>query len=449
MPQQLLTGLPMSQKHKRIHILTAVNARNVSKSGSTYTIRDVSGAVDDIVMNGMLYPGQQLAAGAPSLEGKPAPAGHPKNASGQHISALNGEALLNSYAGAVCRNARHEGGRTLVDIIINEQQARSHVDGSKLLERLDNAISGKNVEPIHVSTGLVCAPITANGESRGKKYERIATAIQYDHLAILLNEKGAGTPDDGVGMWLNAAGEPEQVEQIEVNAEPEDRRGAGLLASMSGWVRKLLGNGSDLSFDQISDGLYKGLAEGSWLREVFDRYAIWTDRDGKLWRQDYTVSSDGSVAWSGTAVEVTRKVTYEPITNAQKGDQVKEHILAALNAAGISVAGKTDEQLLADFEALKVKPHTDALTAANSKIAGFEAAARAAEEAEVTALATELSVNSSLTVDDLKKLGAPRLRELKAAAKPGQRAAPVITGNASGGADEFAGYDLNSHITKE
>jgi hypothetical protein len=35
-----------------------------------------------------------------------------------------------------------------------------------------------------------------------KKYNRIATGIRYDHLAILLNERGAGTPDDGVGMWV-------------------------------------------------------------------------------------------------------------------------------------------------------------------------------------------------------------------------------------------------------
>ena len=84
---------------------------------------------------------EQLAPAVASLEGKPAPAGHPKNASGQYISALNGEALLTAYAGAVCRNARHEGGRTLVDVVINESQARAHPDGLKVVERLDAAIA--------------------------------------------------------------------------------------------------------------------------------------------------------------------------------------------------------------------------------------------------------------------------------------------------------------------
>lgn len=426
-------------KQQRVHILSAVNAGAVSKSGSTYTIKDVCGAVDGIVMNSTLYPGEQLATGAPSLEGKPAPAGHPKNAAGQFISAANGEALFSAYVGAYARNARHQGGRTLVDVVVNEAQARAHPDGLKLVERLDAAISGTNAEPIHVSTGLYMVPITANGESGGKAYSRIATSITYDHLAILLNERGAGTPEQGVGMFLNAEGQPEPVENVAVNADPEDKRSAGLKA----WVLRLLGNAStELSFDQISEGLYRGLADGAWLREVFDRYAIWADRDSKLWKQDYSVASDGSVAWSGTAVEVTRRTTYEPVTNLER-DPMKELILAALNAAGIATAGKTDQQLLDDFEAVRAKPLQSKLDAANSKVAEFEANARAAEQAEVNALAAELATNSSLTVEDLAKLGAARLRELKA------KAAPVLAGNAGskGAADEFAGYDLNADHT--
>lgn len=431
---------------KRVHILSTVNAANVTKAGGTYTVRDVCGAVDDIVMNGMLYPAEQLAAAAATLEGKPAPAGHPKDAQGRHISALNGEALLSAYAGAVCRNARHHGGRTLVDIVVNESQARAHPEGASLLERLDAAIAGTNTEPIHVSTGLVCQPITANGESRGKQYRTIATAIQYDHLAFLLNQKGAATPDDGVGMWLNADGAEQEVERVELPAEPDDRRSAGLRR----WVSRLLGNASaDLSFDQISEGLYKTLAEGAWLREVFDRYAIWTDRDGRLWKQDYTVSSDGSVAWSGTAQEVRREVTYQPVTNDQEHDPVKDKILAALNAAGIKTEGLDESALLAAYNELQVKPTRERLDAANSKLAEIEANARAAEEAEVSKLATELAVNSALSVDDFKRLGLARLKELKGKAT----AAPVKAGGAQGGdADVYANYDPNEHfdaLTKE
>lgn len=428
-------------KLKRVHILSAVNAANVSKAGGTYTVRDVCGAVDELVMNGMLYPADQLAAGAATLEGKPAPAGHPKDAQGRHISALNGEALLSAYAGAICRNARHAGGRTLVDIVVNEQQARAHPDGAKLLERLDAAIAGTNAEPIHVSTGLFCSPITANGESRGKPYRSIATGIAYDHLAFLLHEAGAGKPEDGVGMFLNADGTEEPIEQVELPAEPEDRRSAGLRR----WVMRLIGNGSaEMSFDAIADGLNRALPQGAWLREVFDRYAIWTDSEGRLWKQDYAVASDGSVAWSGTALEVARKVTYEPINNAQEPDPVKTQILAVLNAAGIKTDGLDDTALLAAYNAHVAKPVQDRLDAANSKMAEHEAAARAAADAEATALATELATNSALSVEDFKRLGVERLRELKGAAK----AAPVkpAAGGAAGDGDVYANYDPNEHF---
>lgn len=424
---------------KRVHLLSAVNAGAVSKAGGTYTIRGVCGAVDDLVMNGMLYPADQLAPAAPTLTGKPAPAGHPKNGAGQFISANSGEALLSSYQGAVCTNGRHEGGRTLVDIVVNEAQAKANGAGARLVERLDAAIAGTNTEPIHVSTGLVCEAVNAGGESNGKKYSRIATNIAYDHLAILLNERGAGTPEEGVGMFLNAAGQPEEVEQVQVSAEPEDRRSAGLLA----WVRRLVGNGSaELSFDAITSGLYALMADGCWIREVFDRYAIWTDRDGRMWKQDYSVSSSGSVAFSSEPVEVMRRVEYEEITNTRKDhDPMKPQILAALNAAGIKTDGLSDDDLLAAYNSLLRKPVEDQLTAANSKIAEHEATARAAEEAEVATLATELAVNSTLTVDDLKKLGKARLVELKA------KAAPVNPGGAGGkGDDAYAGYSLNSFI---
>lgn len=424
----------------RVHILSAVNASNVSKVGSTYTIKDVCGAVDGIVMNSALYPAEELKTGVSTMNGKPAPAGHPKDGQGRFISALNGEALLNSYIGSICTNARHEGGRSLFDIVVNEAQAKAHPEGQKLVERLDAAINGQNADPIHVSTGLVCKMVTANGESAGKKYSRIATGIQYDHLAILLNEKGAGTPDQGVGMFLNADGQEVEVETVEVNEQAIDRRFEGV----TGWIRKLLGN-SDLSFEQIYEGLRSVLPEGSWPREVFAKYCIYMGSDDRLYQQDYLVDSGGSVALVGQPVEVVRKVEYEPITNSNEVDAVKDKILAALNAAGIKTEGLDEAQLLTAYNALVTKPVDDKLTAANAKIAEFEVNQRAAAEAEVKALAAELAVNSSLTVEDLQKLGLDRLKELKANGK----AAPIVVTNQSGAAQsEFAGYSLNSHLSE-
>ncbi len=423
-----------SMKH-RVHILSAVNAANVSKTGNTYTIKDVVGALDDIVMNGRLYPADQLATGVASLEGKPAPAGHPKSSDGKFISALNGEALASAWIGSYVRNARHEGGRTMVDVVVNEAQAKAHPDGARLVERLDAAIAGANSDPIHVSTGLMMQPITANGESRGKRYSSIVTNIQYDHLAILLNERGAATPEEGVGMFVNADGEQE-VESVIVNAEPEDKRTRGLI----GWIKKLIGN-ADLSFDQIYSGLRSLLPAESWIREVYSKNFIWSDKENRLWRQDYNVASDSSLSFVGEPVEVVRQVKYEPIE--KETDPMKTAILAALNAAGISSAGLDDSQLLAAYNSLQAKPLQEAVNSANAKLAEIEAAANAAKTAELDALAASLAVNSVLTADDLKALGLDRLKAIKASTAG---AAPVLAGNSQQKSSEFAGYSLNSHL---
>jgi hypothetical protein len=429
-------------KNTRVHIVSAVNAKAVSKAGAIYTISGVCGAVDDLVMNTALYPAAELAEGAASLEGRTAPAGHPKNAKGQHISANSGDALLTAYCGAICRNARHEGGRTLVDVVVNEAQAKAHPDGAKLIDRLDAAINGSNTDPIHVSTGLNCRMLEVNGESRGKKYSRVATNIVYDHLAILLNSEGAGTPADGVGMFLNSEGAEEEIELAALNHEPEDKRFDGL----KGWIRKLLGNGSDISFDQITSGLYRALPEGAWVTEVFDRYAVWSDREGKLWRQDYSVSSDASVAFSGNPIEVSRRVSYEPVTNQddKETDIVKDKILAALNAAGIKTEGLDDAGLLVAYNALVTKPAADQLSAANAELKKHADALKAVEDAEAKDLATKLTAgNSLLKVEDLMPLGVDRLRQLTAA---NTAAAAVLPGGAvtQKGESEFKGYSLNA-----
>lgn len=426
-------------KH-RVNIVTAVNAANVSKDGDKYTVKDVVHAIDGIVLNQRLYTGSELEKSVSGLEGRPAPAGHPKDSKGRHISASNGEALSAAWIGAYCVNSRYEGGKALCDIVINATQAQAMPAGKTVIDRLDAAINGTNVEPIGVSSGLMLQELSANGESFGKKYKSIATNMQFDHLAILLSERPAGTPAEGIGMFVNSAGDEEPVESVQLNTEPADKRYEGLM----GWICKLLGNSSELSFDQISDQLRALLPKDAYPREVFARYFVWADyTTDKLYRQDYAIGSDGvSVALLTDPVEVIRKVEYETIslTNSEKENFVKTTILAALNAAGISVTGMDDVQTLAAYNALTIKPAQDALIAANSKLAAVELAANAAADTELTALATTLAVNTSLTAADFKAMGLARCKELAASGK----ATPVIVGNAGAPADEFAGYDINA-----
>lgn len=423
----------------RVNIVTAVNSANVSRDGDRYTVRDVVHALDGIVLNGRMYPGEELRKSVQGLNGRPAPAGHPKDGKGRHISASNGEALSAAWIGAWCVNSRYEGGRAMCDISINGAQAKALPAGAEVLARLDAAIAGTNTDPIAVSSGLMLQEVEANGESRGKKYRAVATNLEFDHLAILLEETPAGTPAEGVGMFVNASGEEQQIEVCNITADPTDRRAEGF----KGWLMRLLGNEDEASFDAISSGLHKLLPDGAYLREVFARYAIWSNRDGALFKQDYSLSSDGSLAFAGIPVEVTVKVEYETVFN-QEGDTLKDTILAALNAAGISTAGLDDVQALTAYNALQAKPFQERLTAANGKLAEVELAANAAAAAELDGIAAELAANTkSLTAEDFKAMGLARCKELKTNTA---KAAPVALGATGVAGDEFAGYSLNEQL---
>lgn len=204
-----------------------VNVLSVINSASNITTETINGAEhivvknvvpvrDGIVLNGGLYPAEENTKGYKSLEDKPMPYGHPK-VDGRHVSASNVRAVNEYHIGAYTRNVRKENGQVLTDAVINRRFAEGSEKGRKVLQRLDDMAAGKSVEPIGISTGLLLNRIEAKGESNGKRYTWIATNQVYDHVAILLDETPAGTPEEGIGMFVNAEGDEVQVETVNLS----------------------------------------------------------------------------------------------------------------------------------------------------------------------------------------------------------------------------------------
>ncbi|MCP6182947.1 DUF2213 domain-containing protein, partial [Klebsiella pneumoniae] len=62
---------------------------------------------------------------------------------------------------------------------------------------------------------------------KGKKYNEIATNMMFDHVAVLLDEPGAGTPEEGVGIFVNAEGDELEIEVVNLaDAEVPDPQDA-------------------------------------------------------------------------------------------------------------------------------------------------------------------------------------------------------------------------------
>lgn len=211
-------------KRNRVNVLTVVNsASNITTEtidGKPHiVVRSITPVVDDIVMNRKLYPAAEIEKAYNTLERNPMPLGHPK-VDGKHVSARDVRAVNEYHVGAWLQNVSHEDGKVTGDMYVNRQYAESSEKGKRLINRLDEMLAGTNQDPIHISTGLLYSGIAANGESKGKKYNEIATNMMFDHVAVLLDEPGAGTPEEGVGIFVNAEGDEVEIEVV--NLEESD-----------------------------------------------------------------------------------------------------------------------------------------------------------------------------------------------------------------------------------
>lgn len=265
-----------------LHIVQAVNSKRVVETDDYITIKDVQPIVDNIVMNGGLYPADKIAESYSTLEGTVAPLGHPQ-ANGQYISATSGDALQRSYIGAINRNVRYQNGAVQMDVVINKAQALAHPRGAELIERITNG-----GDPIHVSTGVLLERIEQAGNSNGKEYTWVASNMKFDHNAILLDQPGAGTPEDGVGMFLNS--EQESV-YIAINGE--------------------------MSIEEKKEKLHQavrskyGIDERYvWITQTFSDSLIY-EVDYRYYKVSYTFI-DGEPQLVGDSVEVEREVEYKP-----------------------------------------------------------------------------------------------------------------------------------------
>ena len=335
-------------KLSSIHVKSlAINASNISTTTINgqehYVIRGAVPIVDDIVMNGGLYPAEEINNSYQTMEGKLMPLSHPM-VDGKYVSANDPRAINSYHVGAWAQNVSKSGDQVVMDVYINKAVAETKPAGKRLINRLDEMIAGTNTDPIHLSTGLLTNKERKSGESKQKKYSWIARNMQFDHIAILLDEPGAGTPEEGVGLFVNADGQEGKVETASL-VEAANSLKDGLLNK----VKFFLTHNSDASFDEIYQMLREAIRAplGS---DVY-RYVVtvWPDKfifeeGNKLFQQKYLI--DGSaVTLVGDPVEVVRKPTeYEVKTNGET-NPMKEKMIAALNAAGVKTEGLTDDQV--------------------------------------------------------------------------------------------------------
>lgn len=203
-------------KQVRVNVSTLVNAskiRREKRDGRDVIVVPSATLPDDVVMNKIRYPAPIIAESFKSLEGRPAPLGHPA-VNGKYVSASSPDGIIRGFIGAHNENVRRENGRVFLDKVIDVQFANQSEGGKAVLDAIEAQ------QPIHTSTGLLATLKTLTNDADAS-FE--VESMILDHDCFLLDAPGAATPEQGVGIFVNAAGQESEVinSTLQDNADEE------------------------------------------------------------------------------------------------------------------------------------------------------------------------------------------------------------------------------------
>lgn len=274
-----------ARKH-RVNLRTLVDnsaIRHETIDGRDHIVVPSYTLPDDVIMNGGLYPHDEIEASYRSLEGTLAPIGHPQ-VNGEYVSAIHPIAINAYHVGAFNRNVQRRGSRVYVEKVIDTATAQLTPKGQALLDAIN---AGR---PIHTSTGIwMKRDFAANGDG----YEWTAREMEFDHDAILLDEPGAATPEQGVGMMVNTADAKPLVPNLgEVMLGPDNV------------------NAQRDALNQALRDKYVFDNESYAYVENFDsRVVVYCTRDG-LFSDEYTRDQQGRPVLTGFPRPVTQQTVF-------------------------------------------------------------------------------------------------------------------------------------------
>lgn len=360
----------------RVNLRTTVNnadIRTETYNGREYMVIPSYTLPDNVVMNGGLYPKSEIDSSYLTLEDTPAPVGHPM-VNGKYVSAYSPYGWPEHNAGAVNRNVAREGNRVKLEKWVDIEYAKNSAIGQQLLD----AVAKK--QPIHTSTGIM---LEREPATNGDGYDWIARNMKFDHDAILINETGAATPEQGVGLMVNVA-----------DAKP---------VTVSDDVL------SDDSYAVKQQALTEALqakygSDQKWVyAEDFDGVTVVYCLDGDYFSTGYSYI-DGKVTLSEQSAPVERKVEFSLKSAVNKilkmfGSRVTSETVNTLNTEALDM---TPEELKAALDAqlaalnaantAALAPLTEqitALQAANKDLSDKLIANTTAQEAEMRAVVAE------------------------------------------------------------
>lgn len=240
---------------------------------------------DGVVMNGGMYPKEEIDRAWPTMQNTLAPIGHPVNTEGEWLPAVHPDALHNFHGGAWNKVVRRDGHRVYAEKWVDIGYAQNTDSGKRLLEAVrynaETGVCEGPTSPIHTSTGLLLQQEKAPA---GAPFEWTARNMRLDHDAILLDEPGAATPSQGVGLMVNCS------EAVHVQNLDDDTYQAREAA--------------------LGQALSARFGAETWVRDFDQTAVVFRSPDSTFRQIDYRVLEAGGVELNGDPVEVQQKTTW-------------------------------------------------------------------------------------------------------------------------------------------
>ncbi|HDL8095292.1 TPA: hypothetical protein ACPZOL_004354 [Yersinia enterocolitica] len=247
----------------------------------------------NVIMNKEFYPESEISAHYQGLEGTLAPLGHP-TVNGQHVSAFSPEGINIGHIGAFNRNVKKSGNRVFVEKWVDTDVANRTEGGRELLARVAQIERGEDVPPIHTSVAVFRERSEAPDDLKAQGADWVVKIHAMDHDAILLHEVGAATPEQGVGLMVNA----DLATPLQANS------GALIGESFRERERRLEKAAKDRFAPDDNDY--------AWIADFTDSQAIIIKNGGDAQVYGYK-SEGGKITFSDTGTAVTRQESWVSI----------------------------------------------------------------------------------------------------------------------------------------
>ena len=327
-------------KEARVNMRVSVNhaaIRYETHNGREHMVIPSFTLPDGVVMNGGMYPHDEIEKSYKSLEGTLAPLSHPQ-VDGEYVSANKAEAINAHHIGAWNRNVKRVGNRVSVEKWVDLEFAKTTDGGRKLIEAVNKG------DPIHTSTGIFLdREMTPNADG----YSWIARDMIFDHDAVLIGETGAATPADGVGMMVNKTLVINSVVPTVNEDEALSHSYGDKLSLLSAAVSERFGSPDAYAYveDFDDEGLVFSTPQGQYRisYHMEDGNPILTGEQKEVTRKtEYIVKNSGWLERLKHMLQFNSKIIDQPVQVNEEVDMTPEEVQAivtkALEATNASLA---------------------------------------------------------------------------------------------------------------